>query len=263
MGKRQGYEPGIFCWVDLATTDPAGAKTFYGELFGWEAADMPMGETGTYTMLRLGGDEVCALYELEAERREQGIPSHWFSYVSVEDAEATAARAQELGGAAFGGAFDVMEAGRMAIISDPAGAAFAAWQPGNHIGAGRVNDIGCLGWNELQTRDTETATVFYSGLFGWETEPMQQDGEVVYTTIRTKGWPNGGVMPMAEQHPDTPSFWLPYFIVESCEGAANKVQELGGGVLAGPMEVGAAAKIAVLTDPQGAAFAVFEGETDD
>jgi predicted enzyme related to lactoylglutathione lyase len=85
MGKRERYEPGTFCWVDLTTTDPAGAKAFYGELFGWEAEDMPAGEAGTYTMLRLDGDEVCGLYELDTERREQGIPPHWFSYVSVED----------------------------------------------------------------------------------------------------------------------------------------------------------------------------------
>jgi predicted enzyme related to lactoylglutathione lyase len=94
MGKRERYEPGTFCWVDLATTDPEGAKAFYGELFGWEAEDMPAGEAGTYTMLRLGGDEVCALYEMGTEQREQGVRPRWFSYVSVEDADATVSRAR-------------------------------------------------------------------------------------------------------------------------------------------------------------------------
>ena len=96
MGKRERYEPGTFCWVDLATTDPAGAKTFYGELFGWKAEDMPADGAGTYTMLRLDSDEVCGLYELGAEWREQGAPPYWFSYVSVEDADATVARARDL-----------------------------------------------------------------------------------------------------------------------------------------------------------------------
>ena len=113
MGKRKRYEPGTFCWVDLATTDPTGAKNFYGELFGWEAVDMPAGEAGTYTMLRLDGDEVCGLYELDAGRREQGILPHWFSYVSVEDADVTARKARSLGGTVHGEAFDVLEDGRM------------------------------------------------------------------------------------------------------------------------------------------------------
>ena len=125
MGKRERYEPGTFCWVDLATTDPAGAKAFYGELFGWEAEDIPAGEAGIYTMLRLDGDEVCALYKMEAERREMGVLPHWLSYVSVEDADVTAAKARELGGTVLGDPFDVLGVGRMAIIQDPTGAVLA------------------------------------------------------------------------------------------------------------------------------------------
>ena len=262
MGKRERYEPGTFCWVDLATTDPAGAKTFYGELFGWEAEDTPAGEAGTYTMLRLDGDEVGGLYELDAGRREMGTPSHWFHYVSVEDADATAARASELGGTVYGEAFDVLDSGRMAIIQDPTGAVLAAWQPRAHAGAGRVNDVGCLTWNELQSRDPETASAFYAGLFGWETEPMEEEGKLAYVMIRNAGSSNGGIMPMTEQHGDAPPYWLAYFTVPSCDDAIAKVQELGGDTLTGPLDIGAG-KIAVMRDPQGAAFAIFEGETDE
>ena len=262
MGKRERYEPGTFCWVDLATTDPTGAKAFYRELFGWEAEDMPAGEAGTYTMLRLDGDEVCALYKLDAGQREQGIPPYWFSYVSVEDAAATASRARELGGTVFGEAFDVLDAGRMAVIQDPTGAMLGAWQPWAHIGARRVNDPGCLTWNELQTRDPEIAAAFYTGLFGWETEPIEQAGKLVYVAIRNAGSTNGGIMPMTEQHGGAPSHWLAYFTVSSCDGAVARVRELGGEVLAGPLDV-PAGRIAVVRDPQGAAFALFEGETDD
>ena len=126
MGKRERYEPGTFCWVDLVTTDPASTKTFYSELFGWEAEDMPAGEAGTYTMLRIGRDEVCGLYEMESEQREWGIPPHWFSYVSVEDADATASRARELGGTVFGQAFDIDGDGRMVVVQDPTGAVLGA-----------------------------------------------------------------------------------------------------------------------------------------
>ena len=259
MGKRERYEPGTFCWVDLQTTDREGAKAFYGELFGWEAEDMPAGDAGTYTMLRLDGDEVCGLYEMEPE---QGISPHWLSYVSVEDADATASRASELGGTAFGGAFDVDGAGRMAFVADPTGAMLGAWQPRQHIGARRVNDPGCLGWNELQSREPRAAASFYTGLFGWETETIEENGEPVYVTIKNAGWSNGGIMPMTEQHGDAPPYWLPYFIVPSCDDAAAKVRELGGEVFAGPLDLGAG-RIAVVGDPQGAAFALFEGDTDD
>jgi len=262
MGKRQRYEPGTFCWIDLATTDPAGAMAFYGELFGWEAEEIPAGEAGTYTMLRLDGDDVGGLYEMDAGQRERGVPPYWFSYVSVDDADAIASRARELGGTVYGEAFDVLDSGRMAVIQDPTGAVLGAWQPRSHIGAGRVNDPGCFTWNELQTRDPETTADFYAALFGWETEPVEQNGDLVYVTIENAGAKNGGIMPMTEQHGDAPPFWLTYFTVRSCDDAVGKVRRVGGEVLAGPLDLGAG-RIAVVSDPQGAAFALFEGETDD
>jgi uncharacterized protein len=262
VGKRVGYEPGTFCWIDLQTTDPAGAKLFYNELFGWRSEDMPVGDGTVYTMFTLDGDDVAAMNEMNPEQREAGVPPHWFSYISVENAAETAAKVEKLGGTVFGEAFDVLDAGRMAIIQDPAGATFAAWQPKDHIGAGRVNDTGCLAWNELQTRDPEAASSFYGDLFGWKTKAIEEDGDTAYITIENRGWMNGGLMPMSEAHGDAPSYWLPYFTVESCDGAVEKVKVLGGTVHAGPMEPGEG-RIAVMSDPQGAVFAVFEGETDE
>jgi predicted enzyme related to lactoylglutathione lyase len=263
MGKREVYAPGTFCWVELATTDPKGAKAFYGGLFGWEAEDVPAGEPATYTMLSLNGDRIGGLYGTEAGRGERGARPYWFSYVSVENADAAAARARELGGAVIEEPFDVPDAGRAAIVQDPTGGMLAAWEPRRHAGAERVNDPGCLTWNELQTREPEKAAAFYEGLFGWQTEPVREDGRTVYVTIKTSGgWPNGGIMPLDERHEDAPSFWLPYFTVASCDEAAARVRALGGGVMAGPMELGAG-RVAVARDPQGAAFALFEGETDE
>lgn len=261
MGKRVRYEPGTFSWTDLTTTDAEGAKTFYGGLFGWEAEDMPAGEVGTYTMLRMNGDDVGGLSEMGADQRAQGIPPYWLSYVSVEDADATVARARELGGTVHGEAFDVLDAGRMALVEDPSGAILAAWELRRHIGASRVNDPGCMAWNELQSSDPETAAAFYSGLFGWETQPMEEDGKLVYVTISNAGWMNGGIMP-TEQQDGVPSYWLPYFTVPSSEGAIWKALELGGEALVGPLDIGAG-RISVLRDPQGATFAIYEGETDD
>ena len=262
MGKRDRYEPGTFCWVDLATTDPDGAKAFYGELFGWEAEDIPGGEGGDYTMLRLDGDDVCALYGIEEARREQGVPPHWFNYVSVEDADATAAKARERGGTVVSEPRDARDMGRMAVVADPDGAVIGLWQPGTFIGAGRVNDVGCLGWNELQARDPEASADFYGGLFGWEPEHEKEDGEVAYVTIRNSGAMNGGFMPMGEEHGDAPPSWIPYFTVTSADDTVSWVKELGGEVYAPPFEAGAG-RISVVADPQGAVFALFEGETEE
>lgn len=262
MGKRTRYEPGTFCWVDLATTDQTAAKAFYGALFGWTTSDVPMGDGGTYTMLRLDGDDVAALSELDAARREQGIPPHWFHYVSVADADAATARAGELGGTVLSGPFDVGDSGRMAIIQDPSGAVLGLWQPRDFVGAARVNDPGCLTWNELQTRDPEAAIAFYVGLFGWDVERHEEDGRLTYVTLKNGDRANGGMMPMTAAHGDAPTAWFAYFTVPSCDEAATQVRDLGGGVMAGPMDVGNG-RFAVVHDRQGAAFALFEGEVDD
>ena len=262
MGERMGYEAGTFCWVDLATTDPAGARAFYGDLFGWKAEDVVGGDGGAYTMLKLDGYEVAALYEMEAGRRDMGIPSHWFSYVSVEDADAAVERARELGGTVYGGPREARDMGRMVVVGDPTGAVLGLWEPGTFFGARRVNDPGCLTWNELQSRDPGPAAGFYAGLFGWETEHMKEDRRLAYVVLKNAGSSNGGVMPMTESHGDAPPYWIPYFTVPSCERVISRATELGGGALAGPLDIGAG-RIAVITDPQGAAFAIFEGETDD
>lgn len=257
MGKRQGYEPGTFSWVDLSTGDADGAKSFYGELFGWEFKDSEIPGGGVYTMCHVQGDAVAAIVQQDEQ------PGHWNNYVTVASADETAAKAKELGASVFEEPFDVMEAGRMAVFADPGGAVLCVWEARDNIGAYRVNDVGCMTWNELQSRDTDTATAFYSGLFGWQMEPIEQDGQTVYVTIKNSAdWMNGGFMPMSEAHGKARPYWLTYFTVASCDGAVAKVEELGGSLLAGPMEPGAG-RIAVVSDPQGAAFAIFEGETDD
>ena len=248
--------------MDPATTDPASAANFYDELFGWQAEDIAGAEGGACTMLHLAGDEVCALYEMESERCEQDVPPHWSSYVSVEDVEETSSRAHNLGGPVLGEPREVLDMGRMAVIADPVGATFAVWEPKTWTRASRVNDPGCFTWNDLQTRDAKAATDFYAGLFGWETLPTEEDGELAYVVLRNAGFSNGGIMPTDERHGDAPSYWLVYFTVTSCDESAARARELGGEVLAEPIEIGAG-RISVLRDPQGADFAVFGGEVDE
>src|SRR5688500_17563499 len=151
MGERTSHPHGTFSWVDLATTDTEGAKVFYGELFGWEGDDMPAGEGMTYTMFRLGERYVSAVSDQREEEGAAGVPPHWSPYATVAAVAAVAARAPELGGTLLAPPFDVLDAGRMAVLAAPAGAVLSLWEPRNHIGAGLVNDPGSLTMNSLAT----------------------------------------------------------------------------------------------------------------
>jgi uncharacterized protein len=258
MGERSEYTPGTFCWSELATSDQAAAKAFYGGLFGWEADDRPVGEGAYYSMQLLGGKVVAAIAAQPQQQRDAGVPPLWNSYVSVEDADAVAERAKELGAAVHAPPFDVMTVGRMAVIQDPQGAFFMLWQPRDHIGAGLVNAPGALVWNELQSPDADASASFYGDLFGWEIEQFPGMADV-YLSIKNAGASNGGVR---ELTPPTPPSWLVYFGVHDIDAGLAKVDELGGSKLAGPIDI-QMAKIAVVADPQGAVFALYAGALED
>jgi uncharacterized protein len=259
MGKRSSYAPGTFSWVDLATTDAAAAKAFYTDLFGWDTEDTDAGGGAVYTLCRIDGDTVCGMFEMSPEMRAEGAPPNWTNYVTVADADAAAARVQELGGEVIDGAFDVLDAGRMAVLKDPQGAVFAVWQPRGRIGAERVNDVGCLCINELTTTDADAARAFYESLFGWTTETVDTGpGGPLIVSVNNDERLNATI---SAAQAEEPPHWRPYFTVESTAATLERMRELGGRVLVGPLPI-PDASIAIALDPQGAVFALFEGRID-
>lgn len=258
MGERTRYAPGTFSWADLTTTDQDAARTFYGGLFGWAADDMPVGEGIVYAMMKSGDAQVAAISPQPQAQREAGVPPTWNSYVTVESADATAARAAELGGTVHAQPFDVFDAGRMAVIQDPQGAWFMVWEPRRHIGAGLVNAPGALVWNELASNDLDGATAFYAGLFGW-TIAQFPGSEQVYLAIKNDGASNGGMREV--EPPGVPPHWLVYFGVEDLDAALARVRDRGGAVHTGPIDI-QMARIAIVADPQGAVFALYDGEME-
>ncbi len=206
-------------------------------------------------MCRIEGDNVSAI---SGEQGGDPSPPHWNSYVTVESADDAAAKAKELGAQVLIDAFDVMDVGRMAVIADPTGGVFQVWEPRANHGAQRVNEPGCLTWNELHTPDVDKALEFYTGLFGWRSDEMDTHGGPRYVIVQVGERSNGGIM---EAQGVAPANWLPYFTVEGRDDAAEKAKGLGATEIH-RMEMGPR-KIAALTDPQGAAFAIFEGEDDD
>lgn len=258
MPEVTSHAPGSFCWIELATSDPVGAKKFYSEVFGWQADDTPAGPT-IYTMLRIRGLDVGAMYELQEEETKQGIPPHWNSYVAVASADEAAKKAASLGGKVVADAFDVMDAGRMAILQDPLGATFCAWQAKSHFGSKLVGEIGTLCWDELWTTDRKKAIEFYSGLFGWSAkEGTDSPAPGGYTEWMNGGQPIGGMMEITPEMGPVPPNWLPYFMVEDCDASANKAKELGGQIQVPPMDIPKVGRFSVLRDPQGATFAIIK-----
>jgi predicted enzyme related to lactoylglutathione lyase len=271
MPERSGYIPGVPCWVDTTQPDPAAAVQFYGQLFGWKLEDaMPAGSGMSYHIATIRDGSVAAIGPIP-----QGAPqmAMWNTYVSVASADDAAAKIREAGGTAMD-AFDVMDAGRMAVASDPEGAMFAVWQPKNTFGAQIVNEHGALNFNVLATRDLERAKEFYGAVFGWETlsipagvmwtlpgygDHLEESTPGLRQGMEQMGAPPGfidvvaAVNPIAGNDSSTPAHWGVTFGVDDVEAIAAKAKELGADIVAGPFDA-PWCRMAVIKDPQGAIF---------
>ena len=265
--KIERHAPGAPCWVDLETTDQAAAKAFYGELFGWSWADMPMDEAGQqrYSMASIDGSFAAAIYTQQDEQRQMGIPPHWNVHLTVDDADATAARVSALGGKLLMEPFDVFESGRMAVLSDPTGAAVALWQPRNHVGAGVKYEPGAMAWCEVMTTDPDAATAFYTDLLGLQSERQTMEHGVEYTALMAAGMPAFGLMALPEElrAMQIPPHWSVYFQVADVDATVAAVAAAGGAVNMPPTDIATVGRIAFVRDSQGAGFGLMVPESTD
>jgi predicted enzyme related to lactoylglutathione lyase len=258
MAEFDKHEPGTFCWPELATTDQAGAVAFYRALFGWDVKEQPLGPGEVYTMFLLRGRETAAAHALRPEQREHGAPTHWDAYVTVDSAEQTAQRARALGGKVVVPAFDVMDAGRMAVVEDPTGAVLSVWEPRRHIGVKLLNEPGALCWTELMTGDPRLAETFYTQLFGWSAKTSDMDG-TAYTEFSTaSGRPIGGMLGIQPEWGQVPPSWMSYFQVADVATTMVRATELGAKVERPVTDLPGVGRFAILADPQGGVFAVFK-----
>jgi predicted enzyme related to lactoylglutathione lyase len=241
-------------WADLQAKDLKAALDFYGRVLGWEF-QQEHDETGAmvYHTAQIDGVKLAGIGEMQQQARESGMPSMWTDYVSVADADATCAKAVELGGTVLMPAMDVMDQGRMAIIVDPTGAAFGIWQGGRHTGADAVNQPSTLTWVELYSSDVDATKTFYSGLFGWTYAPMEEGsatGQEYWLASTSEGAMFSGLMPKPKEMAQAPDMWVTYFGVADVDAAKAEVQAAGGTVLWGPMQTGPGRSIGI-TDSQG------------
>ncbi len=251
MVAMTDYTPGTPSWVDVSTPDTEATKAFYCGLFGWEAVTHP--EMGGYTNFTLHGKMVCgAAPTMSADQHPA-----WSTYISVDDADATAQAVRENGGQVALPPMDVMDLGRMAICADPTGAYFGLWQPGEHKGAQVVNEPGSFCWNELDTRDMDAAKTFYTKVFPWSAK-TNGEGAEAYTEWQLGGRSIAGGMVINDSFPpNVPPNWLTYFAVADSDATVAKAKDLGGAVMMPGMDTDQG-RFAVLADPHGAVFAVIQ-----
>src|SRR5262245_14554172 len=217
-----------------------------------------MGPTETYSMFQMRGKEVGAAYTMRPEERQHGAPPHWNLYVTVASVDESVTKAESLGAKVLAPPFDVMDVGRMAILQDPTGAVFQVWEAKKHIGAKILGEEKALVWSELTTRDTKRAGSFYTALFGWTPKHAAPSAVMEYTEFHNQGKPLGGMMAMPHNMPPhVPSYWMPYFQVADVDASTNSAKGLGGKPMVGPQDIPNTGRFAILTDPQGAMFALY------
>jgi uncharacterized protein len=254
MPQHSSYSPGTPCWVDLQTTDQDAARSFYADLFGWKYDDQPMPPNGVYSMAVKDDGVVAAIAPQSPELAAAGVPPMWNTYLAVDDVDAATAKVPGCGGQVGMEPFEVMDAGRMSFVIDPAGAAVGLWQAGNHIGATVVNEHGALIWNELTAPDVSAALPFYEQVTGLTAETKDYGSGTPYTTLSADGRSVAGAT--APQMEGAPPHWHVYFGSDNVADSAARVTALGGTVLAGPFDT-PMGPMATVRDPQGAVFSLF------
>jgi uncharacterized protein len=266
------YIPGVPCWADITPPDPEAAVAFYRDLFGWEFENvMPPDAPGRYYVARIRGEDVVAVGS-----PPPGAPpiAAWNTYVWVDDADETVAKARAAGGSVLMEPEDVGDAGRMAVIADREGAALCLWQAGRHRGSAVVNEHASVNFNDLHTRDLEAAREFYGAVFGWELLDFggwQMWGMAAYGDFLEQRRPGmragmvemgaperfadvvASVQLLPEDQADVPPHWGLTFAVDDADAIAARATELGGRVVVPPFDA-SWVRMTVVEDPQGATF---------
>ncbi|MBA3430392.1 MAG: VOC family protein [Actinobacteria bacterium] len=256
MPIRDAYEPGRPCWVDLATSDPAAARSFYGEMFGWGADVDSRPEAGGYAQFVNDGNVVAGVGPIFAE----GMPPSWTTYISTADADGTTAVLTANGGTVLQPPLDVFDSGRMAVFSGPDGAVAGLWQPQQHVGATFVNEPGGWSWSQLITRDKEAALAFYGAVFDWRLREHPDWGE--HLALGEDGGEIAGATQMGDEFPpEVPSHWQVGFLVHDADAFLSKAEGLGATPHGPVQDMVMGGRVGSLADPQGASFGVMSFAT--
>jgi len=273
VSKRERYPSGVPCWVETLQPNPEAALDFYGSLFRWEFVGpgvtpgaVPGDPPGQYFVARVKGLDVAGIGS-QLNRTDAPAPT-WTTYIRVASADRTVEKVQYAGGTVRAGPLDAMPAGRLAVLTDPAGAEIRIWEAGGCEGAQLINEPRAWAISELHTTDPESSKEFYGALFGWQPEQHGPAGAQI-TLWRLPGYvggepeqpvprdviglmmPIGGGGARSAQQPH----WSVEFWVDDVNAISEHAAMLGGRVSVPPYDT-SRFRNAVLVDPQGAAFSV-------
>lgn len=248
-------------WIDLGSPDTGAAAAFYTNLFGWDYVSGGP-DAGGYGFFAYNGKRLGGIGPLT----EEGAKPAWTVYFCAPSADETTKAVEAAGGTVRVPPYDVFTEGRSAAYTDPTGAQFAVWQPGDTKGFDAANDPNTLAWTELHTSDAAAAKSFYAEVFGWNATDNDMGGGMVYTTVRAaaagEGGDQGGIMQISPELAASgmTSGWGIYIEVSDCDAVVAKARELGGTVVMGPDTMPGVGRLAALVDPHGAPFSVITSE---
>lgn len=247
--------PGKFVWFELVATDAKKAQAFYENLLGWKTVPFPMGNS-TYDMI-YASDTADSMIGGYTRPRKDGRPSHWISYVSVNDVDATVKAAAANGGSVVDAPFDIPNVGRTARIAGPDGAEICLLKnaKGSDPADGPAQP-GRFFWNELHTADPQTALSFCARVLGFSHRPMDMGSGNVYHILSEGGVDRGGVtghLPKGMQ-----SHWLPYVFVVDPDTTIERARKYGASIPMPPETIPGVGRFGVLQDPTGAVLAVMK-----
>jgi predicted enzyme related to lactoylglutathione lyase len=246
--------PGTPCWVSLMVHDLPAAERFYSGVFGWQYSSGPT-PLGPYVRALQDGRPVAGLNAIAPQLES---PAAWLPHIATDNADLTADTIRGCGGTVAVGPLDAAEEGRMAVASDTGGAVFGIWQARRRKGISFGPEVGSPMWTELITSDTAMVSKFYELVFGYQSHTARTVPGADRLTLYLGDRPVGGIRGVEDELPrDRGSHWLVYFSVPDADGAAARLEDLGGQVLE-PPEVTPIGRVIRAADPEGAPFALLQ-----
>lgn len=234
------FETNRFCWHGCISTDTESAKAFYSEVLGWHVETAPMGDSEA-TFFEAGGKSFAHLRAPEVE----GQPSHWNSYLRVDDVDASSKAAVANGGKELVPPTDIPP-GRFSVIASPSGATFSLFHEASSDSEHHPGGVGGVHWVELHSKKVDADIAWLTKTFGFETSVMDMpDGP--YTILKSGDEMRGGVM--ASKEDASPSMWLTWINVDDVDATLKRATSHRGNVLASPFEVPGIGRLAIIQDP--------------
>ncbi len=257
---------GAFSWSELMTRDPSGSIRFYTDLLGWEIVECPMGDE-PYYVVQVDGEGVAGIMRMPAEIPPE-VPTHWSTYITVEDVDALAASVPGNGGTVVEPPKDIPDVGRFCVVQDPGGATvcFISYieEPSGDPPFEGVH--GSVVWSEQQSHDPAARADFLRALVGFDLRRHTVDGRTYYV-LPLDGSSGDLAEPLQPNHcgpadadswigPQDPECWLTFVQVDDVDGLADKVVPLGGTVVVPPTDITGIGRYCTIKDPQGASISL-------